>query len=379
MSSLVGKKDIITKYLMQLTVAVTVFSQMDAFGVIFRPLMYLFWILIFGYLLIANNNKIKISSFTASFLFCYGVLALFCLIQAWLNPDYEFASYLQIMLIPLLVTMVSNLLEKKLSGEDIISICKVYVVCSLVFAIYINVTYFSSYQAWLASKQYLFGYKNSAAQIWCTAILVIYYVILPVAKKKYLCYASGGYLLILCGLSQCRTAILGLACVLIFNILMYSKHKVKWLLLLFFGACVLLLFSESRQFINQVFLVDKYAGADLNTVSSGRLGLYAQALDNFIESPILGVGRYYVDCSYIYILAENGIIGFLLIEFIWFKRIVLNLKHKYSPYARPYMLTSFVIFYFIESLLEGQPPFGPGVSSFMFWMLSEIKAGDTIG
>lgn len=43
------------------------------------------------------------------------------------------------------------------------------------------------------------------------------------------------------------------------------------------------------------------------------------------------------------------------------------------------MLTSFVIFYFIESLLEGQPPFGPGVSSFMFWMLSEIKVGDGIG
>ena len=126
-------------------------------------------------------------------------------------------------------------------------------------------------------------------------------------------------------------------------------------------------------------MIDKYAGADINTLSSGRLGLYVQALDNFIESPILGVGRYYVDCSYIYILAESGIIGFLLIEFIWLKRIVLNLKHKYSPYARPYMLTSFVIFYFIESLLEGQPPFGPGVSSFMFWMLSEIKVGDTIG
>lgn len=376
---LVGKKDIVTKYLMQCTVAVTVFSQMDAFGVIFRPLMYLFWILMFGYLLIANNNKIKISSFTASFSFCYGVFALFCLIQACLNPDYEFASYLQIMFIPLLVSIISNLLEENISGEGIRSICKVYVVSSFVFAIYINFTYFSSYQAWLASKQYLFGYKNSAAQIWCTAILVIYYVILPVAKKKYLWYASGGYLLILCGLSQCRTAILGLACVLIFNILMYSKHKVKWLLLLFFGACVLLLFSESRQFINQVFLVDKYAGADLNTVSSGRLELYEKALDNFIKSPFFGVGRYYVDCSYIYILTESGIIGFLLIEYVWIKRFFTNIKRKKLSYAKPFMLTSFVIFYLVESMLEGQPPFGPGVSSFMFWMLSEIKVGDGIG
>ena len=28
------------------------------------------------------------------------------------------------------------------------------------------------------------------------------------------------------------------------------------------------------------------------------------------------------------------------------------------------------MFYFIESVLEGYPPFGPGVSSFMFWFLS---------
>lgn len=379
MNTLQSSKDSIAKYLLQLTIVVTIFSQMEAFSTMFRPLMYAFWLLLLGYSLAVNKGKICISSFTASFLFCYGIFALFCLLQLWLNSDYAIASYLNIMLIPLMVSMVSNLLDQKLSKDYIVSICKTYVVCALIFAAYINFTFFSSYQAWLDSNRYLFASKNSAAQIWCSAMLIIYYVILPVAKRKYLWYAAGGYLLILCGLSQCRTAILGLACVLIFNILMYSKHKVKWLLLLCFSLCGLLLFSETRQFISQAFLIDKYAGADINTLSSGRLGLYAQALDNFIESPILGVGRYYVDCSYIYILAENGIIGFLLIEFIWFKRIVLNLKHKYSPYARPYMLTSFVIFYFIESLLEGQPPFGPGVSSFMFWMLSEIKVGDTIG
>lgn len=379
MNGLVAKKDIIAKYLLQLTIVVTIFSQMEVFSAIFRPLMYAFWLLLLGYSLAVNKGRLCVSSFTASFLFCYGIFALFCLLQAWLNPDYDVASYLNIMLIPLMVSIVSNLLNQKLSKDYLVSICKTYVVCALIFAAYINITFFASYQAWLASKQYLFASKNSAAQIWCTAILIIYYVILPVVKRKYLWYASGGYLLILCGLSQCRTAILGLACVLIFNILMHSKHKVKWMLMLCLSLGGMLFLSETRQFLSQAFLIDKYAGADINTLSSGRLGLYAQALDNFIESPILGVGRYYVDCSYIYILAENGIIGFLLIEFIWFKRIVLNLKHKYSPYASPYMLTSFVIFYFIESLLEGQPPFGPGVSSFMFWMLSEIKVGDTIG
>lgn len=379
MGALVTKKDIIAKYLLQLTIVVTIFSQMEAFSAIFRPLMYAFWLLLLGYSLAVNKGKICISSFTASFLFCYGLFALFCLLQAWLNPDYAVASYLNIMLIPLMVSIVSNLLDKKFSKDYIVSICKTYVVCALIFAAYINITFFASYQAWLASKQYLFASKNSAAQIWCTAILIIYYVILPVARRKYLWYTSAFYLLVLCGLSQCRTAILGLACVLIFNILMYSKHKVKWLLLLCFGLGGLLFLSETRQFISQAFLLEKYAGADLNTMSSGRLGLYAKAIDFFCDSPFVGVGRYYVDCSYIYILAESGIIGFLLIEYVWIKRFFINIKRKKLSYAKPFMLTSFVIFYLVESMLEGQPPFGPGVSSFMFWMLSEIKVGDGIG
>ena len=379
MGALVTKKDIIAKYLLQLTIVVTIFSQMEAFADIFRPLMYAFWLLLLGYSLAVNKGRISVSSFTASFLFCYAIFALFCLLQAWLNPDYDVASYLNIMLVPLMVSIVSNLLDQKLSKDYIVSICKTYVVCALIFAAYINITFFASYQAWLASKQYLFASKNSAAQIWCTAILIIYYIILPVARRKYFWYTSTFYLLILCGLSQCRTAILGLACVLIFNILMYSKHKVKWCLLLCFGLCGMLLLSETRQFISQVFLLDKYAGADLNTMSSGRLGLYAKAIDVFCDSPFVGVGRYYVDCSYIYILAESGIIGFLLIEYVWVKRFFTNIKRKKLSYAKPFMLTSFVIFYLVESMLEGQPPFGPGVSSFMFWMLSEIKVGDGIG
>lgn len=374
MNGLVAKKDIIAKYLLQLTIVVTIFSQMEVFSAIFRPLMYAFWLLLLGYSLAVNKGRICVSSFTASFLFCYGIFALFCLLQAWLKPDYDVASYLNIMLIPLMVSIVSNLLNQKLSKDYLVSICKTYVVCALIFAAYINITFFASYQAWLASKQYLFASKNSAAQIWCTAILIIYYVILPVAKRKYLWYVSGGYLLVLCGLSQCRTAILGLACVVIYNILIYSKHKAKWIFLICFAICGLLVFSETRQFISQVFLINKYAGADLNTMSSGRLGLYAKAIDTFLASPFVGVGRYYVDCSYIYILAESGMIGFLLIEYVWIKRIISNLRQKYSLYARPHMLMSFVIFYFIESLLEGQPPFGPGVSSFMFWFLSEFKS-----
>lgn len=376
MNNLVSKKDIIAKYLLQFTIAITVFSQMETLSKICRPLMYISWFILFGYLLSINVEKIKLSSFTASYLFCYILFLGFCLFQSWIDADYKIASYLQVMVIPLLVSLISDLLRNKLSVNWLISTCKVYVFSSVIFALYINFTYFSSYQEWLASQVYLFASKNSAAQIWCSAILILYFIILPISKKKCLCYTGMTYLLILCGLSQCRTAILGLVCVLAYNILIHSKHKSKWIIIICTSMILLLLIPQSREFISQAFLLDKYAGADMNTMSSGRLGLYSKAWGEFCESPLIGVGHYYVDCSYLYILAESGIIGFLIIEFVWIKRIFSNLSNKVLAYARPYMLTSFVIFYFIESLLEGQPPFGPGASSFMFWFLSEIKVGE---
>ena len=76
-----------------------------------------------------------------------------------------------------------------------------------------------------------------------------------------------------------------------------------------------------------------------------------------------------MDCSYILVLAELGIVGFILVELIWFTRAVLNIK-KVTGNNRGTFLLCLTVFYLVESVLEGYPPFGPGVSSFMFWFLS---------
>lgn len=104
MNGLVVKKDIIAKYLLQITISVTIFSQISAVADIFRPMMYLLWLLMVSYLGISKVGKMKISSFTATFLFCYTLFALYCLIRLSVDSDYEVASYVQLMLVPLLVS-----------------------------------------------------------------------------------------------------------------------------------------------------------------------------------------------------------------------------------------------------------------------------------
>ena len=54
---------------------------------------------------------------------------------------------------------------------------------------------------------------------------------------------------------------------------------------------------------------------------------------------------------------------------MWITRAVSNFTVR-SGLNLDAFLMCLTMFYFIESALEGYPPFGPGVSSFMFWFLS---------
>ena len=230
--------------------------------------------------------------------------------------------------------------------------------------------------------EYDLAQKNSAAQIWGAAILVNAFLI-PYKNRliRWVKYMLTGYFLILILLSHCRTALLGLSLVFLGNFIFYSKHKILWIIIGIIGLQLVLYVPTVHNFINHSLLLTKYEGADMDTFSSGRLGLYALAWKNFWSSPLIGVGNYYVDCSYLSILTENGIIGFILIESVWFYKILQHIS--YAMKDKIYQLTgvhskqskfliSITLFYVVESFLEGYPPFGPGVSALAFWLFSGI-------
>lgn len=73
------------------------------------------------------------------------------------------------------------------------------------------------------------------------------------------------------------------------------------------------------------------------------------------------------------ILAESGIIGFLLIEIVWCSQLVRSLifasKNK-NMFG--YFVVSITVFYIMESFGEANPPFGPGAAVFMYWLMVEL-------
>lgn len=366
-----------TKGLLYLTVILTVLSQIDVIAHFTRPSMYASWTLLTASVLILKRGKIRCSRFLRVFFVNYFLYVLFCLITTSLGYDHLSSQYLRIMLVPFFITVLGNLFQDILDDTSICKMCKLYVISALIYAVYINATYFSSYQTWLNSNIYVFASKNSAAQIWFVAIFTILFIIVPncVSKIRYLWFGIAFYFIVISSMSQCRSALLGMVFVVIYNVLIHSKHKVLWTIGIAGIAILLYSLPASSEFINQTLLLDKYANADLNTVSSGRLNYWSRALSVFNENStnfLIGTGNYYVDCSYLSVLTESGLIGFLLIEPIWFYRIASNFKMKEISFARDTLFSSMTVFYIVISFLEGFPPFGPGVCSFMFWMLCAI-------
>lgn len=355
------------KWMVYATVVITVLTQVEALERLLRPLMYVAWAGTGGLALVMRGFKTGLSRFIKWFGFIYVIWLLICMGLSFAGTNHLNGRYLDAMAIPLFVTFVADVTRPLFRKQDIITLCKLYVIVAAVYALYVQLNYFGSYSVWLNSRMYVFMEKNSAAQIWCSAVLVVLYMIRPQSRReKLIWYGLAGLLLLVAGFSQCRTALLGMCAVMCVHVLLYSRHRLRWTLAVLGVVALLMILPFTRQFINQVLLLEKYAGADLNKMSSGRLGNYARALQKFQESPFIGQGMYYVDCSYLMVLTECGILGFVLIQSIWGFRVAINVGAWRAPCRLPLMLT---VFYFVESLLEGLPPFGPGVSSFFFWLI----------
>lgn len=357
--------------IMELAVIFSVFSQIESIERITRPGMYAIWAVAIVYGGIKYHGNLPITRFSQGFIVAYMLFLVLCAFTGLLNSRHLSANYIRVLIVPLLVTIAGDMYADE-QKELFNRLGKVYLICAVVFALWVQKTYFPSYTSWLNTKIYLFQEKNSAGQIWVAAIFIS--IMLIEYKNRFqqvLAYIACFYLLIMTGMSQCRTALLGVAVAVIAFAVYRAKHKGRWIIFILVVAATIWFIPVTRAFIEQALFLNKYAGADLNTFSSGRIGRYETAFQDILSSPLIGAGKYYVDCSYILITAESGILGFILIEWIWFKKIGMCYRFQGEPGEQAFLFVM-ATFYIFESILEGYPPFGPGVSSFMFWFMSSV-------
>lgn len=370
-SKLKNNNLVLTDILLCLAIIFSVFSQIDPIENITRPIMYVMWILLIIVGCIKKKGKVFIDSFAQVFIISYILFVSVCIITSFIDSEHLKANYIRVLIIPLLVSII-GCMYSDIDKRVINMIGKIYIYCAFLFGLWVQITYFRSYNSWLNQRLYVFAQKNSAGQIWISAVFVAVFLIEYRSKiERVFILIISLYLIVITGFSQCRTALLGFAVGLIAYAFLRAKHKVRLIILFVAVFLALWMIPRTRTFIEQALVLNKYAGADMNTFTSGRIDKYFKAFNVILDSPFIGVGKYYVDNSYILIMAESGIIGFLIIEFVWIKKMILCFKYN-SDISNKSFLFVMTFFYIVESLLEGYPPFGPGVSSFMFWLLSSI-------
>lgn len=365
--------------ILKIVSVLSVISQIGVVSSYVRPLMFIGWAILALLSIMHQHGLVKISKATKTFLIGYVLLFLYCLfMETFSSSNYLGGTYFRTLLIPLTVVITAETNASDISEEEFVSILKWYVAAAFVYAIYVNVTFFPSLSSWLNQVRYIFDDKNSAAQIWSSAALLALYVSSDQRTNRgWVWKGATIYLLVVIALSQCRTAILGLAVGYLFYIIVYAEKKVIHLASVVTMTIIALSVPKIYSYVYKVFFISNQYALNVDVFSSGRLRIFQEALTIIKDHFLTGIGNYYVDCSYLMIICETGIIGFVIIEFIWMTRIRHNIGIKTEDHLL-HVLSIITIFFIICSLLEGLPPFGPGVASFMFWFLSGYAKHRTI-
>lgn len=335
-----------------------------------RLLMYMMWAL-FGIYIVFSSKIIKFTCFSALYAIIYIFLFLYCCFLSILGFQHIHSGFLYAMIIPLCMYIIGTYLTNKTSFNSLKLILIGYIIFAFLLGGFVVIQYIPSLAFWLDASEYLYSGKNSLAQILMSAALIVLFFKFP---KKWWCNVIrvfiAAILIFFCALLQCRTALLGL----FVAIFLYSFFNKKIAAFFWIGVVIavflILLIPKLYEIVEQALGLNR-TDTSWDGISSGRLSLYKEALMQFFSSPFIGTGDYYVDNFYLAVLTELGVIGGIPIILLFLVRIIITvrtfLNNKKSAYNA--LLFCLIIFYFIESLLECYPPFGPGVTSFMFWIL----------
>jgi len=340
--------------------------------------MYLFWLLTGLFLVYQLKLGFKVPKFGIVYLIRYTILLIVMFSSIILNNEHANTGILLPLTISLGAYFIGAFLFQINFTPKQLSKCLIaYVIFVCLLAIQIRVEYFTSLSDWMNQMQNLYGKKNSAGQIFAVSIILLLFFFNYSSSRliTLLRFTAAGFLFYVMLLIQCRSAMISLAIVCLGRIFFLKKGKFKYLFLFLSIGALALIYPDTRDIIFKALYINKYAGTDLNTFSSGRLGYWEEGLKVFYEHILVGVGNYYVDNFYINTLIQTGLLGFIIIVPIFLNRAWRNVKLKGESNDKItislfHIIKLLTVFYFIESFFEGYPPFGPGVCAFIFWLLS---------
>ena len=387
------RKDTFAEVLYYIAIAAALITQ---FPYIDKELASTFngvmWILVAGFIVVDNFRRIPVSNYLWGMIITmvFSYVAENVLLAIGVIPSMM--PYATLVRIPILIYFCSYYVGTTENNECSIGKKMLLVFGTLAFIMSIQVAtqFATNFAAWKDTQLYLYDgatHKNSSAQTLGNCILVLFVFWNP-KKKIYKLLRYAGVLIAVIGLLyiQSRAALVAVGIVIVASAFFRGdKKKVIFALVATLIVVFIIINSESiMEILRQAFFIDKYSSGgklDLNRFSSGRLDFWVSTWNYFLDSPLIGKGYTYCDNFYINILASGGILiggPYVVLYLVRVYKSIGYYWHSFKcgqidPFTQLAAIVS--IFYMIISLFEGFPPYGPGVSCLMFWMISGYLDG----
>lgn len=230
----------------------------------------------------------------------------------------------------------------------------------------------------IEQKEYAFHNKNSMATILFCCGLIPFFILQGVKKmQKLFIYAALMFIFIVIFLLKSRATIVGVFFVFLYVVTKVGSIKYRvGAFFIFVCLLVVVLFNPHYYdiIVNNIIFAGNNA-SDIDAVSSGRVHLVNDALNEIPKHLWFGRGLFYLDCMPIAVIYQYGICGALLIfGFIFYVAVKVSKRSSRSLVDSIVFLLFWV--FMINSLFEANPPFGPGVKCFLLWLTMGISSAE---
>ena len=135
------------------TIAITVLTQVPSLANVFRPLMYVMWIVLLFAGVVVNSFRIPVNRFLVLYILTVLILSFECML---LSNSHSASYAMQIVPLPLVCYTVGLLITQK--ADDALikkSLTTFYMVSFLIFS-FIFVTYIGSFRTWYSANYYIY-------------------------------------------------------------------------------------------------------------------------------------------------------------------------------------------------------------------------------
>lgn len=366
-------------YLISIVCFISNISQLPVFigvGLVKQSVM-ISWVLLFLYILLSSFDKLYLQHMYMLILIALfdTCIALFSVIT---GENYFFSNMIYPLHLCVFIFYTAQLGGQLIDEDVIYRITNSYVVSALIVGIYI---YFDTFKGndWANSIGYLYASKNSVSQIFLIAIVLLF---LFIQEKKIFKWGAFVFFTFLLMLLKSRATIIGFVIFilyLIFFVIDKRRNKIVVLFILLISISIILTNGTLYNLVvNNILLNNRgSSGFTLNDISSGRIGHVEYFIDNFKRVLFFGTGGTYLESFPLAALMSYGIFASIpLFIFVISPLIICNKYKKDRKLLNwRYLIITMSIIMLLNGIFEELSPLGPGVKTYMLWLITGLYAG----